>query len=66
MLGGTPEKDEDYPVKEKDGTTYWYKMMYTPEFGRFEDIPKDYNAKVRHSDYIVCTNVLSILEKYLP
>ncbi|XP_063841265.1 LOW QUALITY PROTEIN: DNA (cytosine-5)-methyltransferase PliMCI-like [Scylla paramamosain] len=45
ILGGIPERDEDYPVNEKDGTIYWYKMMYTPEFGRFEDLPKDYNIK---------------------
>ena len=54
-LGGIPEKDEDYPVKEKDGSAYWYKMMYTPDYGRFEDIPKDYNVKVRNISLYCCS-----------
>lgn len=45
-LGGVPEAEDDYPVKEDDGCSYWYKMMYTSDFGRFEDVSKDTLASV--------------------
>ncbi|KAG0729876.1 DNA (cytosine-5)-methyltransferase 1 [Chionoecetes opilio] len=46
-LGGIPEPESDYPIRDHDGTAYWYKMMYQAECGRFEDVPKDIHTKVR-------------------
>lgn len=38
-LGGIANPDSNYPVKEDNGCTYWYQMMYCHRYGRFLDAP---------------------------
>ena len=47
-LGGIPDPEQHYPIKNEDGLHFWYQMMYHSQSARFEQIPEGEEVKFQY------------------